>query len=73
MTIPTELREILVADPEILSGAVRFKGTRVPLLALQDTIICGESVDYFLDDFPDVTRSQAMSVLNWAPNERIAT
>jgi len=69
MTIPKELQDILAADPKILSGAVRFKGTRVPVQALLDTIIGGETVDYFIDDFPDVTKAQAMAVLKWEQNK----
>lgn len=69
MTIPPELRDVLVANPETLSGAVRFRGTRVPVQALFDTILGGETVDYFIDDFPDVTRDQAMAVLRWEQNE----
>jgi len=69
MSIPKELEHILAADAEILSGAVRFKGTRVPVQALLDTIIGGETVDYFVDDFPDVTKDQAMAVLRWEQNK----
>ncbi len=69
MTIPKELQEVLAVSPKILSGAVRFKGTRVPVQALLDTIIGGESVDYFIDDFPDVTKDQAMAVLRWEQNK----
>jgi len=68
MTIPAEMEGTIATDPEILSGAVRFKGTRVPVQALLDTIIGGESVDYFLDDFPDVTREQALIFLKWEQN-----
>jgi uncharacterized protein (DUF433 family) len=68
MTIPKELLGVLAADPEILSGAVRFKGTRVPVQALLDTLICGESVGYFIDDFPDVSKDQALAVLRWEQN-----
>ncbi len=67
--IPQELTDILASDDEILSGAVRFKGTRLPVQALLDTILCGENVDYFLDDFPDVTRQQALAVLRWEQNK----
>jgi len=38
MTIPNELQSILEADSEYLSGAARFKGTRVPVQALIDTL-----------------------------------
>ena len=69
MIIPLDLQGTLATDPEILGGAVRFKGTRVPLQALSDTILAGESLEYFLDDFPDVTKTQALPVLNWESNE----
>ncbi|CAN5723579.1 hypothetical protein BH11ARM2_BH11ARM2_22600 [soil metagenome] len=69
MTIPNELQTILTSDPGTLSGAVRFKGTRVPVQALFDTILGGETVDYFIDDFPDVTEEQALAVLKWEQNK----
>ncbi len=68
MTIPRQLDDILTSDPQVLSGAVRFKGTRVPVQALLDTIFGGETIDYFIDDFPDVTREQALAVLRWEQN-----
>ena len=69
MSIPLDLQSTLAAAPEILGGTVRFKGTRVPVQALFDTILAGENLDYFLDDFPDVTKTQALAVLNWESNE----
>lgn len=69
VSIPLDLQSTLAADPEILGGAVRFKATRVPVQALLDTIVAGENLDYFLDDFPDVTKTQALAVLNWESNE----
>ncbi|HLK16273.1 MAG TPA: DUF433 domain-containing protein [Fimbriimonadaceae bacterium] len=68
MNIPTELQDILVANPETLSGAVRFKGTRVPVQALLDTLTRGSPVDDFLDGFPDVSREQALAVVMWEQN-----
>jgi len=54
------------SDPEILGGAVVFKGTRVPLQNLMDYIEGGYSLQEFLDDFPSVTRQQAIQVLEEA-------
>jgi uncharacterized protein (DUF433 family) len=65
MSIPKELQDVLTSDTGTLSGAVRFKGTRVPVQALLDTILEGESMGYFLDDFPDVTKEQVIAVLTW--------
>ena len=69
MTIPKELQGVLAADQDILSGAVRFKGTRVPVQALLDTLICNHNIDYFLEGFPDVAREQAQAVLAWEQNQ----
>lgn len=68
MNIPKELQEVLAAQPEIISGAVRFKGTRVPVQALIDTLDAGESLEEFLEGWPDVTREQAEAVIHWEQN-----
>jgi uncharacterized protein (DUF433 family) len=73
MPIPKELEGILVSTPDTLSGAVRFAGTRVPVQALLDTILCGETIDYFLGGFPNVTRAQAESVVKWEHHEACQT
>ena len=46
-------------DPERLSGAPCFKGTRVPVDSLFTNLESGLSLDEYLDCFPDVTREQA--------------
>jgi uncharacterized protein (DUF433 family) len=69
MTIPKELRGVLTSTPDTLGGSVRFVGTRVPVQALLDTIICNHTVDYFLEGYPDVTRQQADTVLKWEQNQ----
>jgi uncharacterized protein (DUF433 family) len=53
-------------DPEILGGTPVFVGTRVPLKNLLDYLAAGETLDRFLDDFPSVTRAQAVAVLEIA-------
>jgi uncharacterized protein (DUF433 family) len=68
MTIPTELQNILVSDPDTLSGAVRFKGTRVPVQVLLDTLLRDHSIDYFLEGFPGVTREQVEAVIRYEQN-----
>jgi uncharacterized protein (DUF433 family) len=54
------------SDPEILGGTVVFIGTRVPLQNLVDYLEGGYSLDEFLDDFPSVTREQAIKGLEEA-------
>lgn len=53
-------------DPERLSGAPCFKNTRVPVDSLFANLESGLSLDEYLDCFPDVTRKQAIAVLEYA-------
>lgn len=53
-------------DPEILGGTPVFKGTRVPIETLFDHLESGISLDEFLDDFPTVTKDQAVKLLEMA-------
>jgi uncharacterized protein (DUF433 family) len=58
-----KLTDVLSSDPEIVSGAVVFKGTRVPVSAFFDNLAGGMSLERFLDNFPTVDRKQAESLL----------
>lgn len=51
---------LINVDPEILGGEPVFMGTRVPVRTLVDHLAAGDSVETFLDDFPSVTREQAL-------------
>ncbi len=53
-------------DPEIVSGTPVFKGTRVPVEALLTNLEAGLSLDEFLQNFPTVTRQQAIQVLEFS-------
>jgi uncharacterized protein (DUF433 family) len=58
--------ELIHADPDILSGIPVFVGTRVPVRTLLDYLEAGDSLDEFLEDFPSVTREQAIAALRLA-------
>ena len=53
-------------DPEKVSGAWVFRGTRVPVGALFENVEGGATLDQFLAWFPGVTRAQAEAVLEHA-------
>lgn len=53
-------------DPDKLSGAWIFRGTRVPVSALFENLEGGATLDQFLEWFPGVTRRQAELVLEHA-------
>ncbi|MCH7975341.1 MAG: DUF433 domain-containing protein, partial [Bacteroidetes bacterium] len=40
-----------------------FAGTRVPVEILVQHLAAGDSIDKFLDDFPTVSRDQAVAYL----------
>lgn len=51
MTVPQPL---ITRSEKIMSGAVVFAGTRVPVQALMDYLGEGSRLDDFLEDFPTV-------------------
>jgi uncharacterized protein (DUF433 family) len=59
-------RDIISIDKEILGGQTVFKGTRVPVESLFDHLEHGVSLDEYLDDFPSVSREQAVMLLEMA-------
>lgn len=61
------------SDPEILGGTPVFIGTRVPLRNLIDYLEGGHSLTDFLDDFPSVSRDQAVAALETAHEVLIAS
>lgn len=60
-------------DPERLSGTPCFKGTRVPVQSLFTNLESGLGLDEYLDCFPDVTRDQAIAVLEYAQKRMLQT
>ena len=65
-------RTVVVVDPEILSGTPVFAGTRVPVRNLLDYIEGGESLHAFLEQFPTVSRQQAVAFLEQASAKLVA-
>ena len=63
---------VIHSDPDILSGTPVFSGTRVPFQALLDYLEGGDSLTEFLDDFPTVTREQAVAALEQAKEALLA-
>ena len=46
-----------------MSGTPVFAGTRVPVQTIVDYLAGGHPLDEFLDDFPTVSREQALELL----------
>jgi uncharacterized protein (DUF433 family) len=60
------LEEVVWTDPERMSGAPCFYGTRVPIKNLFDYLEGGHSLETFLEDFEGVSREQTDAVLRLA-------
>ena len=67
------MSSVVSRDPEVMSGAPVFAGTRVPVQALLDHIEGGETIDDFLDGFPSVSREQVLRFLEDATQRLLET
>ena len=61
-----ESPSVVHSDPEISGGTPVFRGTRVPVQSLFDYLEGGETLDQFLDQFPSVSKEQALAALDLA-------
>ena len=57
---------VICIDPDIMSGAPVFSGTRVLIQTLVDYLKAGDRIDDFLEQFPTVKREQAEAFLELA-------
>jgi uncharacterized protein (DUF433 family) len=66
------MSSVIKIDPEIMSGAPCFAGTRVPIQNLIDYLEGGDSIDEFLEDFPSVRREQVIAFLEEAKESALS-
>ncbi len=57
---------VIVQDPDIHSGEPVFRGTRVPFQTLLDYLEGRETLDEFLEQYPGVSRENAIAALEEA-------
>ena len=58
------MKKVIVSrNPAVMNGALVFAETRVPVEILIQHIVAGDSLDKFLEDFPTVSREQAVAYL----------
>ncbi len=53
----------ITSAKELLGGTPVFRGTSVPVLALLENLEAGATLDEFLENYPTVSRHQALEVL----------
>ena len=65
-------KSVVNIDPDIMSGTPVFMGTRVPLSFLTDYLVEGYGLNYFLYQYPTVSREQATLLLDLAAETLMA-
>ena len=55
--------QIVSRNSKVMNGVLVFAGTRVPVESLIQHLTAGDSLNKFLDDFPTVSREQAVAYL----------
>ena len=68
----SEASRIVKRSSKIMGGTPVFAGTRVPIQTLLDYLAAGDRLDDFLDEFPTVTREQAVAFLELATEAAVA-
>ncbi len=63
---------VIVRNQNILGGEPVFRNTRVPFQALLDYVEHGKTLDEFLEDFPTVSRTEAIAALEEAKASVVA-
>jgi uncharacterized protein (DUF433 family) len=63
---------VVESDPQRVSGAWVFRGTRVPVAALFENLEDGASAAQFVEWFPGVTLEQVRIVLDHAARSALA-
>ncbi len=59
-------RPYITADPEIMHGAVCFRGTRVPVTVVLDNLAGGETPEYILDQYPSLKPEHIPAAIAYA-------
>ncbi len=67
-----DVTAVIHSDPNIMGGTPVFVGTRVPFQTLLDYLEAGDPLSEFLEDFPTVTREQAVAALEQAKEALLA-
>ena len=56
----------IITDPEIMHGAVCFRGTRIPVYVVLDNLAAGETAEGILDQYPSLKPEHIPAALGYA-------
>ncbi|WP_416356976.1 DUF433 domain-containing protein [Aureimonas phyllosphaerae] len=58
--------DLFEENRDVMSGALVFKGTRIPVDVLFESLLGGSTLDEILDDFPSIGRGRAEAAVRLA-------
>ena len=64
--MPTQWKDAIACDPEILRGRPRIKGTRIPVSLVLGHLAAGQSGEQIIAEYPDLTLDQIFACLDYA-------
>jgi len=56
----------IITDPEIMHGAVCFRGTRIPVSVVLDNLAAGETRERILDQYPSLKSEHIRAAIGYA-------
>jgi uncharacterized protein (DUF433 family) len=56
--------DALMANPDVMHGALVLGGTRIPLTTLLDELIAGSTIDDFVEGHPSVSGGDVQAALH---------
>ena len=59
----------ITTDPQIMHGAVCFRGTRIPVSVVLDNLAAGEAPERILDQYPSLRPEHIPAVIGYAADE----
>lgn len=66
MTTAASRLDRIAADPEIVHGKPRIRGTRVTVQVILELLSAGETVEELLSEYDELTRDDVFAALEYA-------
>ncbi len=64
--MPTNWKDYIVSDPEVLRGKPRLKGTRIPVSLVLGYLAAGKTAEEIIGEHSDLSREQVAACLDYA-------
>ena len=59
----------ITTDPQVMHGAVCFRGTRIPVSVVLDNLAAGEAPERILDQYPSLRPEHIPAAIGYAADE----